>query len=805
MACHEYGDPGLRRLRSPAKDAEALGRVLRDGAIGGYDVRTLVNQPAHVVNQALDDFFADRSPDDLLLVHFSCHGVKDEDGRLHFATPDTRLGRLDSTSVSADLVNRLMGRSRSRRIVLFLDCCYAGAFARGMVPRGGTALPLREQLAGRGRAVITASSAMEYAFEGGDEPSETSPSPGPSVFTGALVAGLESGEADRDQDGWVTLDELYDHLYESVRAVTRHQTPGKWAFGVQGGLRLARRGRPVATPAPLPPELADAIGHPLAGIRAAAAQELGRLLVGRHAGRALAARLALQGLAEDDSRTVSAAAAALLTAHGRQEEQLTAPANPAGAAEGATPQDSPPPRTDQAGRADRADQAEVPDGLGSPTPAGATARPGPVRPSGAADPPGASVALPSPAGAPTGRRRRGGRTRRTATPPAPTAPARLTGSPPGAPPVTDRPRTPAQKPRGEVREEARKQLPPPPRQPEAVAGGPPRPGGVATGHGSAAALGPGGAAGGRGPRPTAVCVPALVGAALLLARLFLPYYADGSPALVDFRWQEASGLTLASLVALCGAAVLRPSWERAAAGGLAGLGCTSAIGGVQAVALALWSLSPGWGMILEIAAHGAVVLAAVRALRAVRPRLSPRQGPGHARAVTVLGVAAAVGDALLVLSANEFLGSALGTFAAVAALTGLGCALRMRSRPDRRTARRCGAVTAAVLGAEWIILVSLGFDGSAGWLVLPMAAVPPAAVAVTAAATRVSPRAFGLAAVAAWIAHRAADVPLWDRALVVGGSPAVLYGFAAVLIALAVSTAGLARADARTPAPAGGG
>ncbi|MCQ6553922.1 caspase family protein [Streptomyces sp. C10-9-1] len=804
MACHEYGDPGLRRLRSPAEDAEALGRVLRDGAIGGYDVRTLVNQPAHVVNQALDDFFADRSPDDLLLVHFSCHGVKDEDGRLHFATPDTRLGRLDSTSVSADLVNRLMGRSRSRRIVLFLDCCYAGAFARGMVARGGTALPLREQLAGRGRAVITASSAMEYAFEGGGEPSETSPSPGPSVFTGALVAGLESGEADRDQDGWVTLDELYDHLYESVRAVTRHQTPGKWAFGVQGGLRLARRGRPVETPAPLPPELADAIGHPLAGIRAGAAQELGRLLAGRHAGRALAARRALQGLAEDDSRTVSAAAAALLAAHGGHEERRAAPADPADAAEDPAPQDSSPPRTDQA---DQADRAEVPDGLGSPTPPGATARPGPVRPSGAADPPGAPVALPSPAGAPTARRRRGGRTRRTATPPAPTAPApaRRTGSPPGAPPVTDRPRAPAQKPRGEVPDEPGKQLPPPPRRPEAAAGGPPRPGGVATGHGSAAAPGPGGAAGRRRPRPAAVCVPALVGAALLLARLFPPYFADGSTALVDDRWQGPSALALACLVALCGAAVLRPSWERAAAGGLAGLGCMSVVGGVQAVAVTLWSLSPGWGMVLEIAAHGTVVLAAVRALRAVRPRLSPWRGPGHARAVTVLGVAAAAGDALLVLSANEFLGSALGTFAAVAALTGLGCALRVRSRPDRRTARRCGAVTAAVLVAEWIILVSLGFDGSAGWLMLPVAAVPPAAVAVTAAATRVSPRAFGLTAVAAWIAHRAADVPLWDRALVVGGHPPVLYGFAAVLIALAVSTAGLARADARTPAPAGGG
>ena len=31
-----------------------------------------------------------------------------------------------------------MNRSRSRRVVLLLDCCYAGAFERGLVARAGT-------------------------------------------------------------------------------------------------------------------------------------------------------------------------------------------------------------------------------------------------------------------------------------------------------------------------------------------------------------------------------------------------------------------------------------------------------------------------------------------------------------------------------------------------------------------------------------------------------------------------------------------------------------------------------------------
>jgi uncharacterized caspase-like protein len=312
VASTTYQDSALTELRAPAADAEALAGVLSDPEIGGFDVRTLLNEPAHVVNEAVEEFFTDRSPDDLLLLHFACHGIKDQEGELFLAMANTRLRLLAATAVAANFVNRRMTQSRSRRIVLFLDCCYAGAFDRGMTTRTSNVMDLADRFSGRGRAVITASGAVEYAFEGGQL--TESGDPAPSVFTTAMVRGLGSGEADRDQDGYVDLDELYDYVYDAVREVTPHQTPGKWTFGVQGDLVIARRGSAVTEPVALPPEIRQSLDSSLAGVRAGAVDELARLLSGRHQGLSLAARLALEALVDDDSRSVSASASAALGA-----------------------------------------------------------------------------------------------------------------------------------------------------------------------------------------------------------------------------------------------------------------------------------------------------------------------------------------------------------------------------------------------------------------------------------------------------------------------------------------------------------
>ena len=150
VASDVYLDPGLSELRAPTADAAALAAVLGDPEIGGFEVRTLLNEPAHVVNEAVEEFLTDRSPDDLLLLHFSCHGIKDQGGELYFAMTNTKLRLLGATAVAADFVNRRMTQSRSQRIVLFLDCCYAGAFDRGMRARASKVMDLEERFSGRG-------------------------------------------------------------------------------------------------------------------------------------------------------------------------------------------------------------------------------------------------------------------------------------------------------------------------------------------------------------------------------------------------------------------------------------------------------------------------------------------------------------------------------------------------------------------------------------------------------------------------------------------------------------------------------
>lgn len=317
VANDTYADEGLRRLTAPHHDADALAEVLGDPALGGFDVQVLSNATAQETRLTVEDFFADRSREDLLLLHFSGHGLKNAAGELFLAVADTQPQRLASTAVAADFLNRLMAESRAAGVALFLDCCYGGAFPRGMVVRAGPEAQVRDAFAGqervlggRGRVVVTASSAIEYAFEGGELTPGASGSP--SVFTEAVVEAIRTGEADADHDGWVGLHELYDYVAHRVHRATPHQTPHLWSFGTQGELLIARSRVHRVVPTALEPEVAEALGSPLAAARFGVADLFHQRVLGEDLGQAATAWTALEQLVEDDSRRVAEAAAAAL-------------------------------------------------------------------------------------------------------------------------------------------------------------------------------------------------------------------------------------------------------------------------------------------------------------------------------------------------------------------------------------------------------------------------------------------------------------------------------------------------------------
>ncbi|QKV75513.1 caspase family protein [Amycolatopsis sp. Hca4] len=311
VANGEYDNAGLQRLGSPAADADALAAVLGDRAISDFEVGVVRNETAHVVQAEIEDLCLEGKPDDVLLMHFSCHGLKDDAGGLYFAARNTRPDRLRSTAVSAQFVQQCIRQSRSRSIVLLLDCCYGGAFSQGVAVRAsGDANVLDSFRGGRGRAVITASNSIEYAFEGATlaagQPAR------PSVFTSALVEGLRTGEADRDEDGWIALGELYEYLFDRVRERNPKQTPSR-DIEMQGELYLAKSRRRRIRPSPIPSDLAAAIEAENPFTRLGAVAELRRRLSSANLPVAMGAFEALRAMASTDIEHVAAAASDALS------------------------------------------------------------------------------------------------------------------------------------------------------------------------------------------------------------------------------------------------------------------------------------------------------------------------------------------------------------------------------------------------------------------------------------------------------------------------------------------------------------
>ena len=119
-------------------------------------------------------------------------------------------------------LQELSGLIRAKHIFYVIDACFSGILLETenlaqAIPRGAlspydtlTTLPVRQ--------VLTAGSAGEQVFE----------SKGHGLFTNVLLTGLE-GEADLNQDGFITASELNQFVSPRVMRVSRNrQEPGFW-------------------------------------------------------------------------------------------------------------------------------------------------------------------------------------------------------------------------------------------------------------------------------------------------------------------------------------------------------------------------------------------------------------------------------------------------------------------------------------------------------------------------------------------------------------------------------------------------
>jgi chaperonin GroEL len=237
IASSEFDDQKLKKLTTPSGDAESLANVLGNRAIGAFHVDTLINEDSRTVRKAIEKFYKGRKRDDLLVLYYSGHGIRDDYGDLYLTTSDTEVGFPSATALETGFVRNLLDKCASQRKVVILDCCYSGAFGRSKDVIGSNA-GTKEAFEGNGygRVILTATNAVQYAWE----ESEFSGDDDKSVFTSCMVQGLESGDADEDNDGYISLGELYQFTHDKMRSEGAKQTPQLWAQSIEGKIYLAR-------------------------------------------------------------------------------------------------------------------------------------------------------------------------------------------------------------------------------------------------------------------------------------------------------------------------------------------------------------------------------------------------------------------------------------------------------------------------------------------------------------------------------------------------------------------------------------
>jgi hypothetical protein len=258
-----FDHPKVEPLRGPVDDARRLEEIL--SGLGEFTTEVIADATDAQVQSKVVDTLGNGHPDDVILLHFAGHGTQDRRrDEPYLVTRDTADDQLFNTAVPVSLVLEQVCDSPARTVVLILNCCFGAAIN---LP-GTTAAEAFGSLGRRGgvRLVIASTNRTGRAYE------RAGPGPGSgSLFTAALLEGVASPDTRPDDNGWISLQTLFDYAHGMLSATTaivaaRDATMTAATTRLICWCRSTAWGRPAPEP-PEPPEPRNPRSKLLAGSR----------------------------------------------------------------------------------------------------------------------------------------------------------------------------------------------------------------------------------------------------------------------------------------------------------------------------------------------------------------------------------------------------------------------------------------------------------------------------------------------------------------------------------------------------------
>ncbi|MGP1440333.1 MAG: caspase family protein [Treponema sp.] len=213
VAVNKYRDRELQ-LKYAVPDAEAIIKGFESQKKSLYqNILTFNLFDGNVTKEGLKTSFQELSKkveaDDVFVFYIAGHGMTYEDGDYYYLPSDFRYTGSESIAkggISKNDLTRFLSLIKAGKTLVLLDTCNSGSFldssARGLTEKTAIDRLTRST----GHATIAASTDRQSAMEGYE---------GHGIFTYILVEGL-SGKADKDGDGFITLQELSAYAEEEV-------------------------------------------------------------------------------------------------------------------------------------------------------------------------------------------------------------------------------------------------------------------------------------------------------------------------------------------------------------------------------------------------------------------------------------------------------------------------------------------------------------------------------------------------------------------------------------------------------------
>jgi len=226
----------IRKLKYAVNDAKAFYNLLvSHNKIPAANVTLLINKEAKLTNLRSTlgtKLKKNAGKEDMVIIYFAGHGATerdvmspDGDGLEKYLLPcDADLKDLYSSALPMREISHIFHRIRSERLIFIADSCYSGASGGRTASFSGIRANISDSFlnriaSGKGTVIITASGANEVSAEKEEFKH--------GVFTHYLLEGLR-GKADIDNNGLITVDEVYRYVSKHVpQATGQEQHPVK--------------------------------------------------------------------------------------------------------------------------------------------------------------------------------------------------------------------------------------------------------------------------------------------------------------------------------------------------------------------------------------------------------------------------------------------------------------------------------------------------------------------------------------------------------------------------------------------------